>query len=123
MLEREGVGGLAALTGFGVTLETEHDFGSSVPSRRDVFSHVPSILLWINTEPSRQAEIGNLQLAVRVDEQVAGLQVTVQHVGAVDVFQPAQDLVDEGLEVGVGERLAGADDSSEIAFHELCSVV
>jgi hypothetical protein len=33
----------------------------------------------------------------------------VQHVGRVDVFQTAEGLVDEGLEVCVRERLAGAD--------------
>lgn len=114
---------MAALTGFGVTLETEHDFRCSVPSRCDVFSHIPGILLRVDTEASRQAEIGNLQFAVGVDQQVTRLQVTVQHIGAVDVFQTAQDLVDEGLEVSVGERLARPDDCSEVAFHELCSVV
>lgn len=43
----------------------------------------------------------------------------MQHVGAVDVFETAEDLVDEGLEVGVGERLAGADDGCEVALHQL----
>jgi hypothetical protein len=33
----------------------------------------------------------------------------VQHVGRVDVFQTAERLVYEGLEVRVRERLAGAD--------------
>jgi hypothetical protein len=39
----------------------------------------------------------------------------------VDVLQTAQDLVDEGLEVGVGQRLAGPDDGCQVAFHELCT--
>lgn len=43
----------------------------------------------------------------------------MQHVGGVDVLEAAEDLVDEGLEVGVGERLAGADDGREVALHEL----
>jgi hypothetical protein len=38
----------------------------------------------------------------------------------VDVFQAAEDLVDKGLEMGVGEGLAGSDDCCEIAFHEFC---
>ena len=33
----------------------------------------------------------------------------MQHVGRVDVFQAAERLVDEGLEVRVRERLAGSD--------------
>lgn len=35
------------------------------------------------------------------------------------VFQAAEDLVDEGLEVGVCEGLAGPYDGCEIALHEL----
>ena len=46
----------------------------------------------------------------------------MQHIGRVDVLQAAQDLVDEGLEVGVGEGLAGADDGGQIALHELWGV-
>jgi hypothetical protein len=38
----------------------------------------------------------------------------------VNVFEAAEDLVDEGLEVGIGKRLARSDDSSQIALHELC---
>ena len=85
----------SSLTGFGVTLEGEHNLGGAIPTGRNVLSHVPSILLWIDAEPSRQAEIGNLELAVGVDQQVSRLQVTVQDVCTVDVFQTAQNLVDK----------------------------
>ena len=37
----------------------------------------------------------------------------------MNVLQPAQDLVDERLEMGVGQRLPGSDDGRKIAFHEL----
>lgn len=47
----------------------------------------------------------------------------MEDVCRVDVLQTAQDLVDEGLEVGVGEGLAGADDGGQIALHELCVVL
>jgi hypothetical protein len=43
----------------------------------------------------------------------------MKHIGRVYVFQPAQDLVDEGLEMGIGEGLSGSDDGGEIALHEL----
>lgn len=33
----------------------------------------------------------------------------MKNIGGVDVFQSAEGLVDEGLEVGIGERLLGAD--------------
>ena len=108
----------AERTGFGVTLETQHNLRSTVPSSSNVFRHVPRILLRINRETSCQTKIANLKLAVGVHQKVAGLQVSVEHVGGVNIFQAAEDLVDEGLEVGVGEWLAGSDDCCEIAFHE-----
>lgn len=43
----------------------------------------------------------------------------MQDVGAVDVLQATENLVDKGLEVGIGQRLARTDDSSKIALHEL----
>lgn len=37
-----------------------------------------------------KAEIANLQLAVRIDQKVSGLQVSVDHVRRVDVLQTCQ---------------------------------
>lgn len=106
-------------TGFGVALEAQHNLGRAVPARRHVLSHVARVLLRVHRKTTSQSKIADLELAVGVDEQVARLEVAVQHVGRVDVLQTAQDLVDEGLEVGVGEGLAGADDGGQIALHEL----
>lgn len=108
-------------TGFGVVLEAEHDFGRAVPPRRDVLGHVPGILLGIDREATREAEIANLQLAVGIDEQVARLEVAVQHVRRVYVLQTAEDLVDERLEMSIGEGLPGSNDSRKVAFHQLCN--
>jgi hypothetical protein len=106
-------------TGFCVALEAQHDLGGAVPSRRDVLGHVPRILLRVHGETPGETKIANLELAVGIDEQVAGLEIAVQDVGRVDVFETAQDLVDEGLEMRVGEGLAGADNGGQIALHEL----
>ena len=48
---------------------------------------------------------GHLQVTGGVDEQVGGLQVTVQHVGRVDVLQSTQDLVEEVANVVVAQLL------------------
>ena len=37
----------------------------------------------------------------------------------MDILQPAEDLIDEGLEVCIGKWLSGPDDSSQITFHQL----
>ena len=110
-------------TGFGVALKAQHDLGRAVPARRHVLSHVARILLRVHRKTAGQSKIADLELAVGVDQQIAGLQVAVQHIGRVDVLQAAQNLVDEGLEVGVGEGLARADDGGQIALHELWGVL
>lgn len=110
------------LTSFSVALERKHDFRRSVPSRCDIFSHISCILFRVNTEPSRQTEIADLKLAIGVDQQVAGFEITVEHVGAVDIFETAKDLVNERLEVGIGQGLSGADDGGKIALHEFCGL-
>ena len=110
-------------TGFCVALEAQHDLGGPVPSGSDVLGHVACVLLGVHGETPGQTKIADLELAVGIDEQVTGLQISVQDVGRVDILETAQDLVDEGLEVGVGEGLAGSDNGSQIAFHELCQMV
>jgi hypothetical protein len=90
-----------------VVCKAEHNLGCAIPPRRDIFGHEPLLLRLI--KPASKSKIANLELAVRVNEQVARLEIAVQHVGRVDVFQTAERLVDEGLEVRVRERLAGAD--------------
>jgi len=49
--------------------------------------------------------ISHLQVTGGVEEQVARLQVAVQHVGRVDVLETAQDLVQKVAHVVVGQLL------------------
>lgn len=77
----------------------------------------------VHGEASSQAKVANLELAVSVDKQIARLKITMEDIGRVDVFQATQNLVDKGLEVGVGQRLAGPYDGGQIALHELCANV
>lgn len=48
----------------------------------------------------------DLEVTGGVDEQVGGLEVTVQHVGRVDVLESSQDLVEEIADVVVAQLLA-----------------
>lgn len=93
-------------TSFGVALEAQHNLGRAVPSSGDVFRHVSGILLWVDREAARETKVANLELAVGIDEQVAGLQVTMQHIGRVNVLEATEDLVDEGLKVRIGQGLS-----------------
>jgi hypothetical protein len=59
--------------------------------------------------PSSKSKVANFELAVCVDEKIAGLEIAVEHIGAVNIFKSAEGLVKEGLEVCVGERLSRPD--------------
>lgn len=63
-------------------LPREHDLGRAVVPRRNVTRHLGVL-------DARQAEVADLEIAILVDEDVAGLQVSVDDTGRVDVFQAA----------------------------------
>jgi hypothetical protein len=81
-------------------LAIEEQLGRSVPPRDHVLRH--EVLL---SGGARQAEIADLEVAVGVEEEVAGLQVPVQDVGGVDVLEAPQQLVEEVLHNGGPEGL------------------
>lgn len=107
-------------TSFGIALEAQHDLGSTVPTGSDIFCHVTGVLLGINREASCETKVANLELTIGVDEQISWLQISVEDVGRVNIFKTAENLVNEGLEMGIGKRLAGTDNGSQIALHQLC---
>ena len=117
---RKTLGRAVRLTSFRVTLEAQHDLRRTIPPRRYILRHVSSILLRIHGEATGQSKITDLELAVGVDEQIARLEITVQNICRVYVFQATKNLIDEGLEMGVSKGLPGANDGSKIAFHEFC---
>ena len=63
-----------------VLLPREHDFRCSVVSRRDVTCHLGVLY-------TGETEVANLEIAVLIDEDVAGLEITVHHTSGVDIFQ------------------------------------
>ena len=50
-------------------------------------------------------KVTHLEITRGVEQQVAGLEVAVQHVGRVDVLEAAQDLVEEVAHVVVAQLL------------------
>lgn len=107
-------------TGFGIALEAEHNLWRTVPPRSDVLGHVPSILVWVDREAASETEVGNLELAVCIDEQITGLEVAMKNVGRVNILEAAKDLVNERLKVRVSQGLTRSDDSRQVTLHELC---
>lgn len=68
---------------------------SAVPARGDIVGHGGHFALELWVVDAGEAEVANLQIAVAVDKQVARLHVPVDHVGSVQVLEPAQDLAHE----------------------------
>src|SRR4051812_47936458 len=107
-------GNMSKHTGFSVTLEAQHDLRCTVPPGSNVLGHVPRVLLRIHGETSCQTKVANLELAVCVYQQISRLQISMEHVCRMDVLESAENLIDEGLKVSVCERLARADDGSQV---------
>jgi len=82
-------------TRFSVTLEGQHDFRGTIPSRRDVLGHIPRVLFTIITVSPRQSKITDFKFAVGVYQEISWFQVAMEDVCRVNVFQPTEDLVDE----------------------------
>mmetsp|Transcript_28317 Transcript_28317/g.83162 ORF Transcript_28317/g.83162 Transcript_28317/m.83162 type:complete len:375 (-) Transcript_28317:10-1134(-) len=104
--------------GLRVLLPRQHDFRCPVPPRGHVLRHEPRVVLF-GVCHAREAEVTHLEVAVAVEEEVGRLQVPVEHVCRVDVFEAAKDLVEEVLAVVVGERLRRRDDLVQVCVHEL----
>lgn len=63
-----------------ILLPGEHDLGGTVISCGNVTSHLGVL-------DTSETEIADLQVAVLINKDVAGLQVSVDHTGGVDIFQ------------------------------------
>lgn len=64
-----------------------------------------------------QTKVAHFQVAVGVQKQIRGLQVTVKDVGRVHGLERSQGLVNEVLAVIVGQVL-GADDTVHVSLHQ-----
>lgn len=103
------------INGLGVFLEGQHDLWGSVPSRGNVFGHESRIVL-LGSGGSRQTKVTHLQVTVRVEKEIGGLEISVENVGRVHSLQCAQGLVDEVLAMVIRQVLS-ADDSVHIRLH------
>jgi hypothetical protein len=94
-----------------VVRKAQHDLRSSVPSRSNIFRHetlVSGRLGGASTgsEASSKTEIADLEFAIGINKQVTWLEIAVQNVCRVNVLQATKCLVQEGLEMRVGEGLS-----------------
>lgn len=65
-----------------ILLPREHDFGSAVVSCRDVACHLGVL-------DTGESEVADFEIAVLIDEDVAGFEVAMDDAGGVDIFETA----------------------------------
>eukprot|EP00408_Alexandrium_pacificum_P006120 CAMPEP_0171220212 /NCGR_PEP_ID=MMETSP0790-20130122/34120_1 /TAXON_ID=2925 /ORGANISM="Alexandrium catenella, Strain OF101" /LENGTH=172 /DNA_ID=CAMNT_0011686097 /DNA_START=243 /DNA_END=762 /DNA_ORIENTATION=- len=81
------------------------DLGGAVPPSAHVFRHRAGLELLVREAHAREAKVRDLEIAIRVDEQIPGLQVSVDHPCGMHILHATEQLVEEELVVVVRERL------------------
>lgn len=83
----------------GVLASTEQDLRGAVPQSNDLVG----VSAQGNTEGARKTKVGQLQVAVSIDQQVLGLQVAVEDAVGVAVADAVAKLPHELLDHGLAE--------------------
>mmetsp|Transcript_5011 Transcript_5011/g.8544 ORF Transcript_5011/g.8544 Transcript_5011/m.8544 type:complete len:261 (-) Transcript_5011:25-807(-) len=86
-----------------VVFRAHEDVGGPVPEGHDLVGEV----LHGDAESSSQAEVSQLEHSLPVDEQVLGLEVSVQHLVLVALGDSIKQLVKEGLDLVFHEGSLG----------------
>jgi hypothetical protein len=90
--------------------KAEHDLRCTVPASSHVFCHESLIAGSFGGSSTRsvapgQAKIADLEFTISVDEQISGFQISVKNVSGMNILQTTEGLINEGLEMGIGEWL------------------
>ena len=96
---------------------TEKNFRGTVPTGGDVLGQngARGIGALQGSNRSSKTKVSNLEEALRIQEQVGGLQITMDDPTTVHIFQGLQKLVDDVLFMDIFEDI-GTDNSMEISF-------
>ena len=100
--------------GGAVHLLADEKLGGTVPAGDDVLGLEAKFAIFAG-----EAEVADFEVAVGIEEEVGGLEVAMEHMGGVDILEATKGLVDEVLDVVVGELLGRLDDLVEVSVHEL----
>uniref|UniRef100_A0A0K8RI04 Putative mitogen-activated protein kinase n=1 Tax=Ixodes ricinus TaxID=34613 RepID=A0A0K8RI04_IXORI len=90
--------------GLGVPLAVQHDLRRPVPPRRHILRQEARVVV-LGVRHPRQAKVADLEVTSGVEEQVARLEIPVQNIGRMNVFEAPQDLVEEVADVVVAQLL------------------
>ena len=93
-----------------IVSKAEHDLRCPIPASGHVFRHETLITGGFGGSSTRsvapgQAKIADLEFTISIDEQISGLQISVKNISGMNVLQATEGLINEGLEVSIGEWL------------------
>mmetsp|Transcript_17459 Transcript_17459/g.23554 ORF Transcript_17459/g.23554 Transcript_17459/m.23554 type:complete len:332 (+) Transcript_17459:378-1373(+) len=101
----------------------EDDLGGAVPACGDVVREGSLRRHQGLDVGARKPKVTDLQIAVAVDQEITRLQVTMKNSARVNVLEPAQDLVQEKLDVLVAEHLIRFDNLGKVSLHQVRNYV
>jgi hypothetical protein len=93
-----------------IVSKAEHDLRCAIPASGHVFCHESLIASSFGSSSTwsvapGQAKIADLEFTISVDEQISGLQISVKNISGMNILQATEGLINEGLEMGIGEWL------------------
>ena len=103
-----------------VVSRRKHNLGGSVPSRHYVHGQCHfelSVVVLARGDASSQTKIANLQVTVRVDQQIARLNIAMHDARRVKEEEATEKLVHEVLVVRVVKLLLRHDQLVEVGLH------
>ena len=94
--------------------KAKHNLRGTIPSCGDIFGHEPRVTSDSGGSSARgitsgQAKVTDLEFTVSINQKIARLQIPVQDVRGVDIFESAQGLINEGLKMSVSQGLPRTD--------------
>lgn len=81
------------INGSSILWRVQQQLRCPVPSGDHIFSH--ELVLWSR---SSKTKINDLQIAICIQQKVAGFQISMNNIGRMYVFQPSKDLIQEVLQ-------------------------
>ena len=97
----------------------EKDAAGTNTNKQQNYSLVAGLIPDGRGDAPRQAEVGQLDAEVRVDEDVGRLDVAVDVLGRVHVVQHVEELAEDGLDLDLRELDLHVKEAGEIVRHVL----
>ena len=103
-----------------VLLEGQHDFGSAVPPRGNVFRHEARFRAgWFGSlDGSGKAKVADFEVAIGIEEEIRGFEITVDDISGMECLESSEGLIDKVLGMIV-RKILRPNNAVHVSLHEL----